>query len=472
MGAGRKTLNMPKPIEKLLLLFTDFITINLAFFGLLRLRSSFDLFVTQGFSEQLLISFIIYFMWAIIFAFVGLYQSWYTQSRFDELISVFKAVTFGILFLFVLTFEPEQDLSKPPTFGRLLILSYYFLMLIFVGSGRLILHTIQRKLLEAGVGQRNTLIIGWNNNARKLAQKIIKFPALGYRLIGFVCLEQKSAMDNLDILGCLDQLPEIVHKYQVEEVIISLGRMPQKKVLGIIAKCEDAPVNIKIEPDLYYIVMGQAKTQQIYGFPLIEIQPQLLTPWERKTKRLLDIGFAFLVLILFLPIFVLVGFLIKIDSPGPVFFTQKRVGRNGKIFTIYKFRTMVKNAEKLTGPTWAGAKDPRITRIGRLLRKTRLDEFPQLINVLVGDMSLVGPRPERPYFVDRLKREYPFYTRRLKVQPGITGWAQVKGKYDTTIEDVKEKLEYDLYYIENISLRMDFRILFYTISVMLRFKGQ
>jgi exopolysaccharide biosynthesis polyprenyl glycosylphosphotransferase len=248
--------------------------------------------------------------------------------------------------------------------------------------------------------------------------------------------------------------------------------MPHKKVLGIISQLEDLPVSIKIEPDLYSIVTGQARTQQIYGFPLIEIQPQLLTPWERKTKRLMDVAVSFFSLLVMLPVFIVLGILIKIDSSGPVFFTQKRMGKNGKIFKIYKFRTMVKNAEKLTGPVWAGQKDPRITRMGRFLRKTRLDEFPQLINVLFGDMSLVGPRPERPYFVNRLKRQFPFYTRRLRVKPGITGWAQVKGKYDTTIEEGKEKLEYDLYYIENMSLRMDIRILLYTISVVLRFKGQ
>ena len=164
--------------------------------------------------------------------------------------------------------------------------------------------------------------------------------------------------------------------------------------------------------------------------------------------------------------------LIKLDSRGPVLFNQQRVGRNGKPFTIYKFRTMIKDAEKYTGPVWAEKSDPRITRMGRFMRRVRLDEFPQCINVLKGDMSLVGPRPERPYFVEKLKQEYPYYTRRLKVQPGITGWAQVKGEYDTSIENVREKLQYDLYYIENMSLRMDIRIMLYTVFVMLRFKGQ
>jgi exopolysaccharide biosynthesis polyprenyl glycosylphosphotransferase len=466
---------MPKTIEKILLLCVDFLMVNLAFFGLINLRETLDLFISGTLPMMMQLSLIIYLYWLIIFVFFGLYRSWYTQSRFDELITVFKTISFGCFIIFVMTMEPERDLANPPTVGRMLIFSYYALLLICVGGGRLVLHTIQRKLLQAGIGQRNALIIGWNKKARKMADRIAQYPALGYRIVGFITPENEVPAEkhrDLPVLGRLRDLERLIPRHNIEQTILSLGRMPHKKVLGIISQLEDLPVSIKIEPDLYSIVTGQARTQQIYGFPLIEIQPQLLTPWERKTKRLMDVAVSLISLMIMLPVFILLAILIKIDSLGPVFFTQKRMGKNGKIFKIYKFRTMVKNAEKVTGPVWAGQKDPRITRMGRFLRKTRLDEFPQLINVFFGDMSLVGPRPERPYFVNRLKRQFPFYTRRLRVKPGITGWAQVKGKYDTTIEEGKEKLEYDLYYIENMSLRMDIRILLYTISVVLRFKGQ
>jgi len=466
---------MPKPIEKALLIGIDLLTINLAFFGLVSLRSSIDLFVEQSFFFRLQISLLIYLFWLLIFFFFNLYQSWYTQSRFDELVAVFKAVSFGIVLIFILTFEPEKDLSRAPTLGRVLVLSYWLLMLLSVGGGRLLLHSIQRRLLEAGIGQRNTLIIGWNDRARELADKIALYPALGYRVIGFITPHRKEVGESykkLNVIGRLNDLAGLVSEQNVEEVILALGRTTERKVLGVIAQCEDLPVNIKIQPDLYTIVLGQARTNQIYGFPLIEIQPQLMAPWERRVKRIIDVVFSLFSLILLSPLFLIVMVLIKLDSPGPVYFKQKRVGRGGKIFTIYKFRSMVNDAERMTGPVWAGKADPRITRVGRIIRKLRIDEFPQLLNVLHGDMSVVGPRPERPYFVDRLKREFPFYTRRLKVQPGITGWAQVKGRYDTSLEDVREKLEYDLYYIENISLRLDFRILMFTLSVMLRFKGQ
>jgi len=466
---------MPKSLEKFLLLVIDLFTICLALWALVQLRATLHLFTEPSAGIRMQMYLFIYLYWLLLFLFFGLYQSWYLQSRFDEVISVFKVILFGTLILFLLTAEPKRDLSQPPTIGRLLILSYFILMLVFVSSGRLILHTVQRKLLQAGVGQRNTLILGWNNKSKKLADKIRQYPALGYRVIGFLSLKSEEVGDSyagLRVLGDLSQLGRLVRKYEVEEVILSLGQLAQKRVMHVIGLCDEQPVRIKIEPDLYHVVMGQARTHQIYGFPLIEVNPQIMPAWERRFKRFLDLFFSLLFLLLMLPVLFLAAILIKIDSPGPVFFKQQRVGRNGKPFTIYKFRTMIKDAEKYTGPVWAEKSDPRITRMGRFMRKMRLDEFPQCLNVLKGDMSLVGPRPERPFFVDQLKEQYPYYTRRLKVQPGITGWAQVKGDYDTSIENVKEKLQYDLYYIENMSLRMDIRIMLYTIFVMMRFKGQ
>jgi exopolysaccharide biosynthesis polyprenyl glycosylphosphotransferase len=466
---------MNKKFEKLLLLIVDLFSINLAFFSFINLRTAAQLFVERDFFFLLQLSLIIYAFWLLLFFFSGLYQSWYTKSRFDELIAVFKNVSFGILIIFILTFEPEQDLAVKPTLGRMLMLSYWLLMLLFVGGGRMLLHTLQRKLLEAGYGQRNTLIIGWNKAAWELSEKLKKYPALGYRMIGFASLDRKSepgSYGDLPLLGHLKNVADIVREQDVSEVILSLGKAPGKRVIEVIGLCEELPVHIKIEPDLYSIVLGQARTQQIYGFPLMEIHPELMPPWEKKIKRLLDLFFSVMGIIVLSPILILFAILIKLETPGPIFFKQKRVGKNGKVFIIYKFRSMIRDAERYTGPVWAGKQDPRITHVGRFIRRVRIDEFPQLFNVLLGDMSIVGPRPERPYFVDKLKREYPYYTRRFKVKPGITGWAQVKGKYDTTIEEAKEKLDYDLYYIDNISLRLDFRIMFYTIYVMLRFKGQ
>jgi exopolysaccharide biosynthesis polyprenyl glycosylphosphotransferase len=193
--------------------------------------------------------------------------------------------------------------------------------------------------------------------------------------------------------------------------------------------------------------------------------------WEKGLKRIIDIFVSLFILILASPALIITAFAIKIDSPGSVFFKQARCGIDGELFKMIKFRSMYHDAEKHSGPVWSTKNDPRITNIGRIIRRVRIDEIPQMINVLKGEMSLVGPRPERPYFVEKLSKEIPYYKRRLKVKPGITGWAQVKHKYDESIEDVKIKLRYDLFYIENMSIRMDFKILFRTIFVVLFAKG-
>jgi exopolysaccharide biosynthesis polyprenyl glycosylphosphotransferase len=196
-----------------------------------------------------------------------------------------------------------------------------------------------------------------------------------------------------------------------------------------------------------------------------------MSQWEQVMKRILDVAVSLLVLILGLPVWLLVAIIIRLESPGPALYKQERVGKDGERFNMIKFRSMREDAEK-AGPQWAHKKDPRVTRVGKWLRKLHIDEVPQMVNVLNGHMSLVGPRPERPMFVESLSKEIPLYTRRLKVRPGVTGWAQVKHQYDETIEDVRKKVQYDLYYIENMSLRMDMKILFSTASHMLLGKGR
>jgi exopolysaccharide biosynthesis polyprenyl glycosylphosphotransferase len=376
------------------------------------------------------------------------------------------------MILFFLIFI--DDLSAPAgSTQRYLIFIYWGIFLLFVGSGRIFVRSLQRNLLLKGIGRRNTIIIGYNEKAKEVERDVNKAKALGLDVVGFVLVNENKNEFKEDerILGTLDEIQEIVSRYNVKEVIVALDKHEHDLMLDVIAKCDFNDLTIKIVPDLYEIISGQARTNQLYGIPLIEVNPQLMPVWERKIKRLMDIVFSSIILIITLPITFLVAIAIKLDSEGPVFYKQIRVGKDGKEFKIYKFRSMFKDAEKHTGPVWSIKNDPRITRVGRIIRKFRLDEIPQFINVLRGEMSLVGPRPERPYFVEKLSQEIPLYKRRLKVKPGITGWAQVKHKYDESIEDVKKKLQYDLYYIENISLRMDLKILFRTIFVVLFGKG-
>jgi exopolysaccharide biosynthesis polyprenyl glycosylphosphotransferase len=292
--------------------------------------------------------------------------------------------------------------------------------------------------------------------------------------VGFVGLDRRRAGQRyrkIPVMGGIDDLTGVIEREDVREVLVALDSADHDRLLDIIGKCNGHKVSIKIMPDLYDIISGQARTNQIYGFPLIEITPQLMPPWEEATKRLIDVVVSALVLIVGLPLWLLVAVVIKLDSRGPALYRQERVGKDGAPFNIIKFRSMQKDAER-KGPQWAGHRDPRVTRCGKILRQLHLDEIPQMINILKGDMSLIGPRPERPVFVQKLLQEIPLYHRRLKVRPGLTGWAQVKHKYDETIDDVKKKVQYDLFYIENMSLRMDFKIILNTAYHVLLGRGR
>jgi exopolysaccharide biosynthesis polyprenyl glycosylphosphotransferase len=258
----------------------------------------------------------------------------------------------------------------------------------------------------------------------------------------------------------------------VREVLIALGTTEHDKLIDVISRASKSNAGLKIVPDLYDIVSGQARAREIYGFPLIDINPVLLRPWEEAAKRTLDIVASFWVIILGMPVWLATALAIRLTSKGPLIYSQERVGKDGRPFKIFKFRSMYIDAER-GGPQWASKNDPRVTPLGRFLRKSHLDEVPQFWNVLKGDMSLVGPRPERPFFVKQLIEEIPYYNRRHKVRPGITGLYQAMiDKYDESIDDVRQRVKYDLMYIESMSFRLDIKILFRTAYMMMRGKGQ
>jgi len=273
------------------------------------------------------------------------------------------------------------------------------------------------------------------------------------------------------VLGTYSDIPQVVRREGISGLIITHVSASPNEIQKILEYCGDIRVNIYMVPSLMDVISGHFKTHQIFGVPLMVLLQDHLPGWQAQVKRLMDIVISSIILLAGAPLWFVLAIVIRATSPGPAIYKQVRVGRNGRNYTMLKFRSMCADAEKRTGPQWAKAHDPRITPVGRFIRTTRLDEIPQFINVLKGEMSLVGPRPERPFFVEQLKKEIPWYVRRIKMKPGITGWAQVKHKYDASIEDVKQKVLYDLYYFENMSLALDVKIMLRTILVVFTGKG-
>lgn len=418
----------------------------------------------------------IYFCWLALLVFNGLYRPRPTTSRLDEGITVFKVITVGVLLLFIATF----DLQAGITFTRALVVSYWLTLVCLVIGGRVALRTVQTRLLVSGIGRSTAIIVGSDARAARLLQNLATSPAQGYEVIGFVRAPGDAEVDvveGLPVLGGVDDLGRIISQRSVESVLIALKSNSHEEILRIVeaAGGSGSVVSFSITPDLYDIVTGHVRTNQIYGVPLMELRPQLMAPWESAVKRLMDIAVGLLVLVGMAPIWLLVAAAIRLDTRGPILFRQERVGREGKTFTMYKFRSMVMEAEQETGPTWVQDADPRVTRVGRALRALHLDEVPQCLNFLRGDMSLVGPRPERPFFVERFSKDIPFYMRRFNVKPGLLGWAQSKHEFDMHSTDLAtiaaQRLEYDLYYIENASLMLDLTIMIRTIWFVLAGKS-
>lgn len=464
---------MNKKTEKILILLTDFITINLAWvtFFFFRMEAGwFNLLITPEFLLPMLI---VHFYWILVFTFVGMYSTWFAKSRFDELSSLFKSSFVGIFLLFFVIFIDDY-VHGIESSGRILIFIYWAFFLLFVGTGRFFIRGFQRSLLIKGFGRRNVLIVGYNQKAFEAHDVLLQYRALGLDPKAYLSVRDENVgkeRKGIKVVGCFKDIQLQIDKFDISEVLIALEKEDHDLLVEVISLCEPKNVGLKVVPDLYEILSGQARTSQLYGVPLIDINPQLMPEWEKKVKRIIDLIISFIILIVASPLFFIVAVAIKIDSRGPVFYRQERCGLNSKLFKVIKFRSMRQDAEKATGPVWSQKEDPRVTKVGKFLRKVRLDEIPQFMNVLKGEMSLVGPRPERPFFVEKLSEEIPYYTRRLKVRPGITGWAQVKHKYDESIEDVKEKIKFDLFYIENMSLRMDFKIMIRTVFVVLFGKG-
>jgi Undecaprenyl-phosphate glucose phosphotransferase len=443
------------------LVIVDALMTGLAFAGayVLRLQSAYE--NIAPFSDYWGMLVIHVTTIVVVFFSYRLYHRQRAQSHIDEFYSVFGAASVGtiVAIAFIsLIFKNELD------YPRLMMVYTWVLTILLVSLGRIFHSRLQWGLQARGYNETRLLIVGAGDVGRMILQKIRQSPGLGYHVIGFVDdRDLPSTVLETPVLGKPDDIPHLIEGQWVNEVIIALPEASHQEILSIIARCEREKVTIKVFPDVFQIMASEVSIGDLNGLPLLTVRDIALRGWRLALKRAVDIVGSAVALVFLSPLMALVAILIKLDSPGPVFYAQERMGLDANPFMMLKFRSMIPDAEAETGPVWATADDPRRTRLGALIRRFSIDEFPQFINVLIGDMSLVGPRPERPVFVEQFKRSIPRYMDRHMEKAGITGWAQINGlRGDTSII---ERTKYDLWYIENWSLLLDFRIMARTILI-------
>jgi exopolysaccharide biosynthesis polyprenyl glycosylphosphotransferase len=410
--------------------------------------------------------------WIFIYYASGYYKDVFRKSRLAEMGQTLANTFLGVIILFFVLILDDTIHSYSNYYQSFAVLFTLHFVLTYVP--RLIITTRVTHKIHRRIIGFNTLLIGSNEKAVATYKEIEAQPrSSGNKFVGFVNVNDNSRHKlekYLPHLGCVDDVKKIINQNQVKEVIIAIELSEHDKIGKIINRLIDCNVVIKAIPSMYDILTGRVRMSAILGVPLIQISHQLMPAWQENIKNIIDIVISLVALIILSPlcIFLIIG--VKLSSRGPIFYSHERIGRYGKPFTIYKFRSMYVNAE-LNGPELSSKNDTRITKFGRFMRKSRLDEIPNFFNVIKGDMSLVGPRPERKYFIEKITKRAPHYLHLLKVKPGITSWGQVKFGYAEDVDQMVKRLKYDMIYLDNMSLYVDINIIIYNLLTIVRRKG-
>ena len=410
-------------------------------------------------SQHLPLLVLILLVYGAVFHLVGLYRPKRLSSVPKEVVEIVKALTISLLIFVFLTY-----FFREYRYSRLTIVSFWVLSILLVSLSRGFARHVLRSLRRKGYNQRYAIIVGEGALGQTFLRSLRSHGELGLKVIGFVNDTRERVgklVSGVKVVGTYEDLPELIRYTKIDQIYIALPFHEHEKIRHVLATLKNEIVDIKVVSDLYDFIRLRGGIDELDGLPIINIQDSPLHGWGKVSKRVLDMALSVGALVLFGPVMGLIALLIKLTSSGPIFYKQKRMGFDGTIFEMLKFRSMVDGAEKQTGSVWAQPNDSRRTPIGKILRKTSLDELPQLFNVLRGEMSLIGPRPERPELIDQFKHRIPKYMLRHKVKAGITGWAQVNGWRGNT--SLEKRIEYDLYYIQHWSIGFDVKILFLTL---------